>query len=573
MKRILVLLLGIFLLVGSVSAAIVDFTPLMTNDTSPAPNNTSASSVYPGADAWNTFNKNFTDNNGWSTNNQNTGTIYINLSSGHILSNYTIYGCVATAVCNRAPTAFTIYGSNDSVSWVTLNSQSAQSFTTSLTNYTYNISNTVSYSRYKIYIWGGAAYTGLQEVILYEDIIAGIPIPNFTSNVTNGVAPLSIQFNDTSVTNITAWNWSYTNIIPGNNTQIWWSTVQNATQTFGNGHWHIQLNVTNASGSALSSGTYGITVDDSGGLSGWNRQDIMMDQIYTLTLNIKDATTHNGIPSAVIQTSSGDNTTTDLFGVATFSTNYTVFVVNVGATGYYSRSMSYVVDRDRDETIYLTKVPANATPQTITYYTPWQVRIRIADFNGNPLPGTSVTANYMATTLPSTDPLWLESAFGVTAAVAYEMVDSGLAMAGVTDSNGGLSFTMFKSIQYSLLITNTTSGVSATKNLYPSDQEYLIRVPLAGQVPVNNTLASMASTSLPVYQLNATAYNLSVIYKDTSGLTDKVLFIVKYRNGTVLLNQDLGNPGTGTVVGNYTVNNIGIGTEILWSYNARRVGT
>jgi hypothetical protein len=83
----------------------------------------------------------------------------------------------------------------------------------------------------------------------------------------------------------------------------------------------------------------------------------------------------------------------------------------------------------------------------------------------------------------------------------------------------------------------------------------------------------MASTSLPIYQLNATAYNLSVIYKDTSGLTDKVLFIVKYRNGTVLLNQDLGNPGTGTVVGNYTVNNIGIGTEILWSYNARRAGT
>jgi PKD repeat protein len=424
-----------------------------------------------------------------------------------------------------------------------------------------------------------ASYAGGSGIIIlrYATPAAPVaPIPSFTSNVTSGTAPLAVQFNDTSITDPTAWNWSFreTPPIPGG-ARTYFSTDQNATYSFPNGNWNVYLNVTNASGYAESPTPTTISVSDSGGLSGWNRQDIMMDQIFTLTLNIKDASTFSGIPGAIIQLSNGDNSTTNLFGVSTFSMNYTSLAVLVGATGYGSRTISYIVDRDRTETIYLTAIPTstNVTPQTMTYYTPWQVRFRIVDFYGNPLPGTNVTANYMATSLPSTNISWLITAFGVQSATAEQMTDSGVAMAGQTDSNGGLSFTMFKSIQYALAITNTTSGLSATKNIYPSDQEYLIRVPLPGQVSVNNTLNSMANTSLPVYQLNSTAYNLSVIYRDTSGLTDKVLFIVKYRNGTVLYNVDLGNPGTGIVSANYTINNIGIGTEILWSYNARRAGT
>jgi hypothetical protein len=253
--------------------------------------------------------------------------------------------------------------------------------------------------------------------------------------------------------------------------------------------------------------------------------------------------------------------------------NYTALVVQVGATGYGSRSVSYVVDRDRTETIYLTPTSTAVNGTPLTFYSPWQVRIRIADFNGNPLPGTNVTASYVASTLPSTSISWLVNAFGINPDVANEMVDSGVAMGGITDSNGGLSFTMFKSIMYSLAITNTTAGISSTKTLYPSDQEYLIRVALPGQVAYNNTLSQMANTSLPVYQLNATAYNLSVIYHDTSGMTTNVVFQVKWRNGTYLWNQDLGNPGTGVVVGNYTILNPGIGKEVIWLFNATRSGT
>jgi PKD repeat protein len=379
--------------------------------------------------------------------------------------------------------------------------------------------------------------------------------------VTSGTAPLSVQFNDTSATDITDWLWDFDD---GNT-----STTQNPVNTFYNGNYHVNLNVTNASGYNDTALDYLISVSESGGLDGVNKQDIEMDQLFTLTLNYKASGSLETIPVVTVLDSRGSTTTTSI-GTAVLSYNYTIIVIYSSAEGYQSKASSYIIDRDRTETIYLTPETVSPTPQTMTYYTPWQVRIRIADFYGNPLPGTNVTANYMASTLPSTNISWLVSAYGVEAATAAEMTDNGIAMAGQTDSNGGLSFSMFKSLQYSLLITNTTSGVSATKNLYPSDQEYLIRVPIAGQVVVNNTLAAMAKTSLPVYQLNATAYNLSVIYQDTSGLTTDVLFYVRYRNGTVLYYQDLGNPGTGIVSANYTVSNLPMGMELLWSYNARR---
>jgi hypothetical protein len=132
---------------------------------------------------------------------------------------------------------------------------------------------------------------------------------------------------------------------------------------------------------------------------------------------------------------------------------------------------------------------------------------------------------------------------------------------------------MFKSIAYNLSIINVTSGINVNKTLYPSDQEYRIRIPLANQLPVNNTLSSMSQTSLPIFVINSTAYNLSLVYLDTSGLTTNVVFQVKWRNGTFLLNQNLGNPGVGMVVGNYTIINPGIGKEVIWLYNATRSGT
>jgi len=83
------------------------------------------------------------------------------------------------------------------------------------------------------------------------NITSSVPVASFTGTPTSGTAPLTIQFNDTSPNTPTAWNWSFRNVT-GNNTQVWWSTVRNATQTFGAGNFSIALNVSNSAGYNIS---------------------------------------------------------------------------------------------------------------------------------------------------------------------------------------------------------------------------------------------------------------------------------------------------------------------------------
>jgi PKD repeat protein len=77
------------------------------------------------------------------------------------------------------------------------------------------------------------------------------PVASFTANVTAGLAPLGIQFNDTSTGAPTTWNWSFTNVT-GNNTPVWFSTQQNPAYTFGVGNYSVVLNASNSDGYNLS---------------------------------------------------------------------------------------------------------------------------------------------------------------------------------------------------------------------------------------------------------------------------------------------------------------------------------
>jgi PKD repeat protein len=86
------------------------------------------------------------------------------------------------------------------------------------------------------------------------------PVASFTSNVTSGTPNLAVQFNDTSTNSPTGWNWSYTNVTPGNNTQIWFSQLQNPTYTFGVGNWSIALNASNGAGYNITPNMYWVNV-------------------------------------------------------------------------------------------------------------------------------------------------------------------------------------------------------------------------------------------------------------------------------------------------------------------------
>ena len=102
-----------------------------------------------------------------------------------------------------------------------------------------------------VYIGGGEGNTRLYAI---GNLTAAVqaPIASFTANTTSGTAPLAVLFTNTSTNTPTAWNWSFRNITPGNNTQVWFSTVQNPTHTFGVGNYSIVLNASNSGGYNLS---------------------------------------------------------------------------------------------------------------------------------------------------------------------------------------------------------------------------------------------------------------------------------------------------------------------------------
>lgn len=69
-----------------------------------------------------------------------------------------------------------------------------------------------------------------------------LPVANFSSNVTSGFAPLSVQFTDLS-TNATEWNWNF-----GDGS---YSTEQNPTHTYSkNGEYTVNLIVSNINGTS-----------------------------------------------------------------------------------------------------------------------------------------------------------------------------------------------------------------------------------------------------------------------------------------------------------------------------------
>jgi outer membrane protein assembly factor BamB len=101
-----------------------------------------------------------------------------------------------------------------------------------------------------VYIGGGEGNTKLYAIGNLTAVVLA-PIASFTPSATSGAAPLAVSFTDHSTNTPTAWNWSFKNVT-GNNTQVWFSTVQNPAHTFGVGNYSIALNASNSGGYNLS---------------------------------------------------------------------------------------------------------------------------------------------------------------------------------------------------------------------------------------------------------------------------------------------------------------------------------
>jgi PGF-pre-PGF domain-containing protein len=85
----------------------------------------------------------------------------------------------------------------------------------------------------------------------YIIVIPQSPVASFTSNVTDGLAPLVVQFTDTSANSPTMWNWSFGDTSWFNTTD---SSLNNAIKNYpSGGNYTITLYVSNSGGSDSAS--------------------------------------------------------------------------------------------------------------------------------------------------------------------------------------------------------------------------------------------------------------------------------------------------------------------------------
>ena len=107
----------------------------------------------------------------------------------------------------------------------------------------------------------------------------------------------------------------------------------------------------------------------------------------------------NLLSGATVTDSTGQTNTTGANGVTTLTEAFGTIVVNVGATGYYGQTMSYVVDSDASHTITLTKTAT--TPGQNTWWTPHTVQVTVMDLYGARLYNVAVSATYNQSSMPT----------------------------------------------------------------------------------------------------------------------------------------------------------------------------
>jgi PKD repeat protein len=127
--------------------------------------------------------------------------------------------------------------------WSNFSIRMANDIDNSTTGITW-VSPTTIYSRMSTNLSEAAA--NKPSLIITYHLSTDAPTSDFTATPLTGFAPLSVQFNDTSIASPTTWSWAYKNATVG-----WtvFSTSKNATYSFPKGTYDINLTATNANGS------------------------------------------------------------------------------------------------------------------------------------------------------------------------------------------------------------------------------------------------------------------------------------------------------------------------------------
>ncbi len=115
-----------------------------------------------------------------------------------------------------------------------------------------------------------------------------IPDANFTSNITSGSSPLTVNFTDLSTNNPTSWQWSF----PGGNPSS--STQQNPTVVYNNpGTYNVTLTTSNSAGSDTQQTNNYITVTENVQIPNANFTSNVTSGNGPLTVSFTDLSTNN----------------------------------------------------------------------------------------------------------------------------------------------------------------------------------------------------------------------------------------------------------------------------------------
>jgi hypothetical protein len=371
---------------------------------------------------------------------------------------------------------------------------------------------------------------------LYQMYDGSPPEISFTSNVTNGIPPMAVQFTDSSITDITYRLWTATSTLNGTSFTFGADDAEPVV-TFDTGRWDIRLSVGNASDNRTSLAEYIVVANPSDGYTGFESQDIWMTGAYTQTFMFTDATTGTVIPVVTIEDIEGTVLNTTSSGTGTLSTTwFQAETLIFRSDGYTAKAIAYIFDGDTTYHVTLSPSSSSSTGNATELSgdigisgTPKDVRFHVTTFFGEPIPEATMYAQGISTTTGSFD--WVASLFSID---FNETPIQNTSMYDNTDSNGDIVFLMVPSIKYN--ITTVASGYTFPSTIiFPQAKEYMIVANLnttwfGGG---NDTLADV-NVSVSWVKINDTHSFANITYLDSSATTTSGdIAVYEYAVGSV----------------------------------------
>jgi len=228
----------------------------------------------------------------------------------------------------------------------------------------YSFNDLTSFAAFNVFGWYSASAHGTGAIMtnclnaskskISGFNVMGVPSANFTANVTNGSAPMDVQFNDQSTNSPTSWSWDF-----GDGTT---STEQNPAHTYTKpGVYTVSLTATNTGGSNTE--TQIITVNDvTAPIVNSSQVGGVFNTTQTVTLNATDDSDSATIYYTTDGTDPKTSSTRSVYtGPIEIDGTTTLKYAAVDAAGNWSSvySETYTIKSD----VYVQVIPSKTNPQ------------------------------------------------------------------------------------------------------------------------------------------------------------------------------------------------------------------